>query len=368
MITALAAIGFTSPNADAWRTFGPDVLGAELAPDGPDGAVRLRVDDAAHRIEISPGDTTTSRTSAGRRRLDARRASTRERTRPTRSFVDPFGFRHELVAALEAGPPFTPGRPMRRLRHRRAGARPRRAARARPRRGRAVLHRRASVCARPTRSRAASPSGSSTAPATPPATTRWRSPRCRASPGSTTSCWRSTALDDVGTALDVVNARVDPVGDEPRAPHQRPDDVVLRAHAVGLRDRVRHRRPRRRRRHVDATARSTPGALGPQAAGRRTAAPGIDPAPASAERRRHDACDDRSRRRLAARLAARRPAPRATSCAASPTTCGSSCSTAASCAPCNRSAGAAARSTTSSSSTPSSRSRGPTRPPAGSPA
>ena len=29
-----------------------------------------------------------------------------------RSFVDPFGFRHELVAALDHGAPFTPGRPM----------------------------------------------------------------------------------------------------------------------------------------------------------------------------------------------------------------------------------------------------------------
>ena len=56
MITSLAYIGFTSPHAEDWRSFGPDVLGAELAPDGPDGAVRLRVDDVAHRIAIHPGE------------------------------------------------------------------------------------------------------------------------------------------------------------------------------------------------------------------------------------------------------------------------------------------------------------------------
>ena len=56
MIKNLAYIGFRSPNAEEWRSFGPEVLGAELAPDGPDGAVRLRVDDAAHRIVIHPGE------------------------------------------------------------------------------------------------------------------------------------------------------------------------------------------------------------------------------------------------------------------------------------------------------------------------
>ena len=50
MIKNLAYIGFRSPNADEWRTFGPDVLGAELAADGPDGAVRLRVPSGAFSI------------------------------------------------------------------------------------------------------------------------------------------------------------------------------------------------------------------------------------------------------------------------------------------------------------------------------
>ena len=57
MIDNLATIGFTSTAADDWRTFGPEVLGLELAPDGADGAVRLRMDDLAHRITIHPGAT-----------------------------------------------------------------------------------------------------------------------------------------------------------------------------------------------------------------------------------------------------------------------------------------------------------------------
>jgi 3,4-dihydroxy-9,10-secoandrosta-1,3,5(10)-triene-9,17-dione 4,5-dioxygenase len=115
MITKLAYIGFVSPNADDWRTFGPEVLGAELAPDGPDGAVRLRVDQAAHRIAIHPGDrndlaylgwevddlgATVAAVEAAGVAVDGN------------TFVDPFGFRHECVTSIEQGPPFTPGRPM----------------------------------------------------------------------------------------------------------------------------------------------------------------------------------------------------------------------------------------------------------------
>ena len=36
MITSLSYIGFTSPRADEWKTFGPDILGLEVVDPGPD--------------------------------------------------------------------------------------------------------------------------------------------------------------------------------------------------------------------------------------------------------------------------------------------------------------------------------------------
>jgi 3,4-dihydroxy-9,10-secoandrosta-1,3,5(10)-triene-9,17-dione 4,5-dioxygenase len=115
MIRNLAYVGFRSPNADEWRTFGPEVLGAALAPDGPDGAVRLRVDDAAHRIAIHPGERNelaylgwqVDDLGATTRALDAAGVGVEGD-----AFVDPFGFRHELVTTVDQGPPFAPSRPM----------------------------------------------------------------------------------------------------------------------------------------------------------------------------------------------------------------------------------------------------------------
>ena len=57
MIESFSYIGFTSPRAEEWTSFGPDIIGMELAGRGPDGAVRLRVDDAAYRLAIHPGET-----------------------------------------------------------------------------------------------------------------------------------------------------------------------------------------------------------------------------------------------------------------------------------------------------------------------
>ena len=56
MIRELAYIGVASPRHEEWLTYGTEVLGCGLAPRGEDGAVRLRVDDAVHRITIRPGD------------------------------------------------------------------------------------------------------------------------------------------------------------------------------------------------------------------------------------------------------------------------------------------------------------------------
>jgi 2,3-dihydroxybiphenyl 1,2-dioxygenase len=115
MIKNLAYIGFTSPAAEEWRSFGPEVLGAELAPDGPDGAVRLRVDDAVHRITIHRGERNDLAYLGWEvDDLDATLAQVEATglTVKDDAFIDPFGFRHELVTNVERGAPFTPGRPM----------------------------------------------------------------------------------------------------------------------------------------------------------------------------------------------------------------------------------------------------------------
>jgi 2,3-dihydroxybiphenyl 1,2-dioxygenase len=115
MIKNLAYVGFESPNAEEWRTFGPDVLGAELAPDQPDGAVRLRIDQAAHRITVHPGERNDVAYLGWEvRDLDATVAAVEDAglTVVDHAFVDPLGFRHELVTKVTQGPAFTPGRPM----------------------------------------------------------------------------------------------------------------------------------------------------------------------------------------------------------------------------------------------------------------
>jgi extradiol dioxygenase len=92
----LACVGFTSPAADEWRDFGPSVLGMALADDGPGGAVRLRVDDAAWRIEIAPGPS-NELVSLGWQ-VDGPDVPD--------PITDPFGFRHEFTAGLPQGPSF----------------------------------------------------------------------------------------------------------------------------------------------------------------------------------------------------------------------------------------------------------------------
>ena len=66
MVKNLAYAGFTSPAAEQWRSFGPDILGAAVTDDGPDGEVRLRIDDKAWRIAVHPGDDLLARKHAAR--------------------------------------------------------------------------------------------------------------------------------------------------------------------------------------------------------------------------------------------------------------------------------------------------------------
>ncbi len=132
MIQSLSYIGFTSPNADAWLEFGPAILGAEVAPAGSDDAVRLRVDDAVHRIAIHRGKTDDlaylgwelvgpsalegAIASIEKEGIEVHKGNSelsRERAVADLAwFVDPFGFRHELTWGLATRPStFRPGRP-----------------------------------------------------------------------------------------------------------------------------------------------------------------------------------------------------------------------------------------------------------------
>ena len=81
MINALAYAGFRSPEPEAWKPFGTEILGVEVS-DGPDGGVRVRVDDAVWRIASSPARSTNWTSSAGtqatpRRWTPRSRSSTR---------------------------------------------------------------------------------------------------------------------------------------------------------------------------------------------------------------------------------------------------------------------------------------------------
>jgi extradiol dioxygenase len=131
VVRSLAYVGFTSPNAEEWKTFGPDILGLELADPGPDGAVRLRNDGAAWRIAVHPGDADDHAylgwtvdgpdglaaavgrlTSAGVDVQAGDDALVAERSVAGLAwFVDPFGFRHELAFGQVRLGTFTPGRP-----------------------------------------------------------------------------------------------------------------------------------------------------------------------------------------------------------------------------------------------------------------
>jgi biphenyl-2,3-diol 1,2-dioxygenase len=131
MIKSLAYLGVNSPRHADWRSFGPDFLGAELAEDGADGSVRLRVDDAAWRLQIHPAETDSvayfgwavdheedldevvERLAAagvtaerGSRELaDARNVDRLV------SFEDPWGFPHEVTWGQHSYPAtFRPGR------------------------------------------------------------------------------------------------------------------------------------------------------------------------------------------------------------------------------------------------------------------
>ena len=133
MINALAYFGVFSPDYQKWETFGPEILGCELAPSGKDGAVRLRFDEVGYRLAIHPGEhnevayfgwsTTGSdgaKSVADRVAVEGiavQRASQAEADERGVIgyywFVDPNGFRHELAWGLmRPNTMFHPGRPI----------------------------------------------------------------------------------------------------------------------------------------------------------------------------------------------------------------------------------------------------------------
>ncbi len=131
MIKSLAYVGVNSPRAEDWRRFGTGFLGAELAPDGPDGAVRLRVDDAAWRLEIHPAeedsvaffgwavdheedlDRVADKLAAAGTTAEQGSTELADARNVNRiiTFTDPWGFPHEVIWGQHLSPStFRPGR------------------------------------------------------------------------------------------------------------------------------------------------------------------------------------------------------------------------------------------------------------------
>lgn len=134
MITQLAYLGIASPRHQQWRDYATDLLGAVVAEDGPDGAVRIKVDDKGYRIAIHPAEADEFRYAgwachnetelrAYVKELEGKGLTVhtgteeelKERQVAELYWVeDPWGNRHELVWGQYANPnSFFPGRPMR---------------------------------------------------------------------------------------------------------------------------------------------------------------------------------------------------------------------------------------------------------------
>jgi extradiol dioxygenase len=131
MIDALNYLGFTTPHIDAWRKFGPNVLGLELVDGWPDSSIRFRMDGAAYRIAIHPGDENEwsyigwgvsgpEELQNAARKIGAAGFDIHESTPELVAdrgvgnlfwFNDPFGARHEITWGQVAGQTtFRPGR------------------------------------------------------------------------------------------------------------------------------------------------------------------------------------------------------------------------------------------------------------------
>lgn len=134
MIQELSYVGFASPRFDDWRRYGPNLLGTMLKSDGPDGAVRLAIDDVNYRVAVHPAEQDEFRYAgwgmANETDLRAYAAQLADRgvemhwgdealckereVAELAWFCDPWGLRHELTWGKTATPnSFQPGRVMR---------------------------------------------------------------------------------------------------------------------------------------------------------------------------------------------------------------------------------------------------------------
>ncbi|GAB2857143.1 VOC family protein [Actinocorallia aurea] len=55
-IAKLGYVGVESPDHAEWRTWAPETFACMLGPDGDDGAVRVKIDDADYRLSVHPGE------------------------------------------------------------------------------------------------------------------------------------------------------------------------------------------------------------------------------------------------------------------------------------------------------------------------
>jgi 2,3-dihydroxybiphenyl 1,2-dioxygenase len=132
-IRGIGYLGFESPDLDAWRDYGPNVLGLGIGqnPPGDPDSLYLRLDDRRYRLAFHPGaidklayigweatgrlafenaleilDKAGVEVLVGDEALCARRG-----VRGVAQFADPVGYRHELFYGQKADPgSFIPGR------------------------------------------------------------------------------------------------------------------------------------------------------------------------------------------------------------------------------------------------------------------
>lgn len=131
MISSFSYLGISTPTAQEWTSFGPEVLGLQLTSDGPDGSVRLKMDDVAYRLALHQGDhddvdyigwevvdevaATEIARAVEAQGIEVHRSTPDlDELRAVAGllwFADPFGFRHELAWGRLTHPSsFRPGR------------------------------------------------------------------------------------------------------------------------------------------------------------------------------------------------------------------------------------------------------------------